>query len=122
LRCTAVQYASTAATMLKSLVLNPGGNHATGISKKVADRLTAGIMRFQPIVAAAKMCDKPESDNVTIVTYMLDEVFGYAKYSAITSEFAIKSTFLNQGPRLHSAAPQSHFQICGCPILPLPTS
>lgn len=38
------------------------------IPKKAADRIIAGIKRFQPVVAAAKTRDVNESDTVIIVT------------------------------------------------------
>jgi hypothetical protein len=49
------------------------------ISKKVSERLVAGIKRFQPILLSAKSRDLGESDTVTIVVDMLAEVFGYDK-------------------------------------------
>src|SRR6267378_1042283 len=60
---------------------------------KVAARLSAAIKRFQPIIASAKSRDVNESDTVIIVTDMLSEIFGYDKYSEITSEHAIRGTF-----------------------------
>lgn len=63
------------------------------VPKKVAERLVAGIKRYQPILAAAKVRDVGEADTVTIVKDMLAEVFGYDKYSEVTSEFAIRGTY-----------------------------
>lgn len=63
------------------------------VPKKVAERLVAGIKRYQPILAGAKARDVGEADTVTIVKDMLAEVFGYDKYSEVTSEFAIRGTF-----------------------------
>jgi hypothetical protein len=65
------------------------------IPTKVKDRLTAGIKRFQPILASAKARDVNESDTVTIITDMLGEVFGFDKYSEITSEYVIRGTFVD---------------------------
>ena len=62
------------------------------IPKKVAERLVGGIKRFQPILSAARARDVGESDTVTIVKDMLADVFGYDKYSEVTSEFAIRGT------------------------------
>lgn len=70
------------------------------VPKKVADRLIAGIKRFQPVLAAAKSRDVGESDTVTIVKDMLAEVFGYDKYSEVTSEFAIRSTYCDLAIKL----------------------
>lgn len=63
------------------------------IPSKVATRLAAGIKRFQPILENAKTRDVNESDTVTILTDILQEVFGYDKYSDITSEHSIRGTF-----------------------------
>jgi len=63
------------------------------VPSKVADRLSAGIKRFQPILASAKTRDVNESDTVIIVTDILSEVFGYDKYSEITSECSIRGTW-----------------------------
>jgi hypothetical protein len=63
------------------------------VPSKVAARLSAGIKRFQPIIASAKSRDANESDTVIIVTDMLSEVFGYNKYSEITSECSIRGTW-----------------------------
>ena len=63
------------------------------IPKKVRDRLVKQIPRFQKILANAKNRDIHESDTVTIVVDMLESVFGFDKYTEITSEHAIKGTF-----------------------------
>lgn len=70
------------------------------IPKKAAERLIAGLKRFQPILAAAKSRDVGESDTVTIITDMLAEVFGYDKYSEITSEYAIRGTYCDLAIKL----------------------
>jgi predicted type IV restriction endonuclease len=63
------------------------------IPSKVFDRLTSGLKRFQPILSAAKSRDAGEADTSTIVKDMLSEMFGYDKYSEVTSEFMIKGTY-----------------------------
>ena len=63
------------------------------IPKKVAERLVEGIKKFQKIVADAKTRDIGEADTVTIVTEILSEIFGYDKFTEITSEYAIKGQF-----------------------------
>lgn len=63
------------------------------IPKKVAARLVAGLKRYQPILAAAKARDVGEADTVTIIKDMLADIFGYDKYSEVTSEFSIRSTY-----------------------------
>lgn len=63
------------------------------IPKKVAERLVAGIKKYQPILASAKARDVGEADTVTVIKDMLADVFGYDKYSEVTSEFAIRGTY-----------------------------
>ena len=63
------------------------------IPVKVRTRLLAGVKKFQHILKLAKTRDINESDTVTIIMDMLQEVFGYDKYSEITSEYAIKKTY-----------------------------
>lgn len=70
------------------------------IPKKVAERIVAGLKRFQPILASAKARDVGESDTVTIITDMLAEIFGYDKYSEITSEYAIRGTYCDLAIKL----------------------
>jgi len=67
---------------------------------RVVDRLMTGIKRFQPILASAKARDVNESDTVILVTDMLSEIFGYDKYSEITSECSIRGTFCDLGIKI----------------------
>lgn len=76
-----------------------GGNMAS-LPKKVAERLASGIKRFQPILAAAKARDVGEADTVTIIKDMLAEVFGYDKYSEVTSEFSIRGTYCDLATKI----------------------
>jgi hypothetical protein len=73
------------------------------VPNRVSERLAAGIKRFQPILASAKSRDVGESDTVIIVTDMLSEVFGYDKYSEITSETAIRGTWCDLAIKLDGA-------------------
>lgn len=63
------------------------------ITPKTKERIVAGIKKFQPILNRARAADINESDTVTIIADMLCDVFGYDKYTEVTSEFAIKKTF-----------------------------
>lgn len=60
---------------------------------KVQTRLTCGLKKFQNILKVAKAKDINESDTVIIIMDILAEIFGYDKYSEITSEYAIKKTY-----------------------------
>lgn len=70
------------------------------IPKKVAERLVAGIKRYQPILVAARARDVGEADTVTIIKDMLSDVFGYDKYSELTSEFAIRGTYCDLATKI----------------------
>jgi Type I restriction enzyme R protein N terminus (HSDR_N) len=70
------------------------------IPKRVSERLVAGIKHFQPILTAAKDRDVGETDTVTIVKDMLADVFGYDKYSELTSEFSIRGTYCDLAIKL----------------------
>ncbi len=70
------------------------------IPNKVRDRLVAGIKRFQPILANAKARDINETDTVTIVKDLLAEIFGFDKYAEITSEYAIRGTYVDLAIKL----------------------
>lgn len=73
------------------------------VPSKVAERLVAGLKRFQPVLLAAKSRDVGESDTVTIIVDMLAEIFGYDKYSEITSEYAIRSTYCDLATKIEGA-------------------
>jgi predicted type IV restriction endonuclease len=70
------------------------------LPKKASERISAGLKRFQPILATAKSRDVNESDTVVIITDLLQEIFGYDKYSEITSEHMIKGTFCDLAVKL----------------------
>jgi hypothetical protein len=88
----------------------PNVTYMAKIPRKVAERLVAGIKRFQPILAAAKVRDVGESDTVMIVTDMLAEIFGYDKYSEITSEFAIRGTYCDLATKI-DGVPQTLIEV-----------
>ncbi|WP_292992711.1 type I restriction enzyme HsdR N-terminal domain-containing protein [Nitrosomonas sp.] len=70
------------------------------IPKKVNERLVAGIKKYQPILAAAKARDVGEADTVTIIKDMLSDIFGYDKYSDLTSEYAIRGTYCDLATKI----------------------
>lgn len=65
------------------------------ISKRVAERLSQQLKRFQPILAAARARDISESDTVLIITDMLCDMLGYRRYVDITTEFAIRGSYVD---------------------------
>jgi hypothetical protein len=52
-----------------------------------------GLKKYQAIVNLLKKKDANESDTVTVVTDILQEIFGYDKYTEVTSEYAIRGTY-----------------------------
>lgn len=70
------------------------------ISSKVRERVASGIKKYQPILTSAKSRDVHESDTVTIITDMLTDIFGYDKYSEITSEYNIRGTYVDLAIKL----------------------
>ena len=63
------------------------------INLKISERISLGLKKFHSILDSAKTRDVTEADTVTIIKDMLSEVFGYDKYSEITSEYAIRGTY-----------------------------
>jgi hypothetical protein len=70
------------------------------IPGKVAERLSSGLKRFAPVLAAAKSRDVNESDTSMIVTDMLADIYGYDKYSEVTRELAIRGTYCDLATRI----------------------
>jgi hypothetical protein len=71
------------------------------LPKKATERIAAGLKKFQPVVQSARTRDINESDTVVILTDMLCEIFGYDKYSEISSEHMIRSTFCDLSIKLN---------------------
>ncbi len=63
------------------------------ISKRAQERLLAGLKRYQPVFEAARKRDVSESDTAVMVADFLADTLGYAKYTEITTEFAIRGTY-----------------------------
>jgi predicted type IV restriction endonuclease len=72
------------------------------IPKKINERLIVGIKKYQPILVSAKSRDVGEADTVTLIKDMLSDIFGYDKYSEVTSEFAIRGTFCDLAIKLEN--------------------
>lgn len=63
------------------------------ISKRYLDRAKPNLKRYQKAFEIARGRDANESDTCVIITDFLADVLGYDKYSEVTTEFAIRSTF-----------------------------
>lgn len=70
------------------------------VPTKVAARIAAGIKQYQPILTAARSRDVNEADTGVIITDMLCGIFGYDKYSEVTSEHAIRGTYCDRAVKL----------------------
>lgn len=75
----------------------------TSIPAKASARISSGLKSFQPILDSARARDANESDTVIIVMDLLHEVFGYNKYTEITSEKAIRGTFCDLAIKIDGA-------------------
>lgn len=73
------------------------------VPTKAAERIRDGLKRFQPILSSAKARDVNESDTVVIVTDLLQYVFGYDKYSEITSEHMIRGTYCDLAVKIQGS-------------------
>lgn len=70
------------------------------IPNRVAERLAAGIKKFQPVLSSAKARDVNESDTSMIVTDFMADVLGFDKYAEITRELCIRGTFCDLATRI----------------------
>lgn len=63
------------------------------IPKKVSDRFVSTLKIYQAIAVAHKNRDVSEADTVTLIKDILADVFGYNKYTELTSEQQIRGTY-----------------------------
>src|SRR5687768_16462172 len=63
------------------------------VSKRFLDRAKGSLRRYQKILESARARDVNESDTCVILTDFLGDVLGYDKYTEVTTEFSIRSTF-----------------------------
>lgn len=61
----------------------------SGLLVKVKDRRVTGIKKFQPALSSAKTRDANKPDIVTLVADPLEILFGYDKYSEMTSDYIL---------------------------------
>lgn len=71
------------------------------VSKRFADRAKANLRRYQKVLESARARDVNESDTCVIVSDFLADVLGYDKYSELTTEYAIRSTFCDLALKLN---------------------
>ena len=63
------------------------------IPKKTKERIITAISRYQKIVHTAKAKDVNEADTVSVIKGILEEAFGWDRFTEITSEYAIRGTY-----------------------------
>ena len=65
------------------------------LGKKTLDRIARGLSRYHVILVSAKKRDVSESDTVVMIGDMLADILGYEKYVEISTEFAVKGTYVD---------------------------
>lgn len=78
------------------------------VGKKALDRISRGLKRYQDILVAARKRDVSESDTVVIIGDMMADILGYEKYVEISTEFAVKGTYVDLAVKVGS---EIHFLI-----------
>jgi hypothetical protein len=66
-----------------------------GISAKVVTRITTQLKRYQAVLANLQKRDVSEADTVTVINDMLADICGYDKYLHVTSQYAIRGTYVD---------------------------
>ncbi len=72
------------------------------LPKKYIDRVQSNLKRYQKIAEQQKINDVAEADTVTLVKDILADVFGYDKYTELTSEFQIRGTYCDLAVKIDS--------------------
>src|SRR5688500_12420991 len=63
------------------------------VSKRFLERAKSSLRKYQRAFEAARSRDVNESDTCVILSDFLADVLGYDKYSEVTTEFAVRTTF-----------------------------
>ena len=71
-----------------------------GVSAKVETRITTQVKRYQSVLSAIQKKDISEADTVTVINDILADVCGYDKYHEVTSQYAIRGTFVDLAVRV----------------------
>jgi predicted type IV restriction endonuclease len=66
-----------------------------GISAKVSTRIITQLKRYQTVLANLQKRDVSEADTVTVINDMLADICGYDKYLHLTSQYAIRGTYVD---------------------------
>jgi hypothetical protein len=66
-----------------------------GISAKVENRIVTHLKRYRTVLSNIQKRDVSEADTVTVINDILADVCGYDKYHQVTSQYAIRGTFVD---------------------------
>ena len=74
----------------------------TKINRKIQERLRAGLRCFRPVLKVARERDASRADTATLALDLLSDLFGFDRYSEVTSELdnreaASRGRLLNWG-------------------------
>ena len=72
------------------------------VSARVAERISTQLKKYQSILTEAHARDVSESDTAVIVGDMLVDVLGYKKYVEVTTEHAIRGTYVDLAVKVGS--------------------
>ncbi len=72
------------------------------VAKKFFDRVSSKLKIYQSITASHRTRDVSEADTVTVVKDILSDIFGFDKYTELTSEQQIKGTFCDLAIKIDS--------------------
>jgi hypothetical protein len=65
------------------------------ISAKVSTRITTQLKKYQSVLSNLQKRDVSEADTVTVINDMLSDICGYDKYLHVTSQYAIRGTYVD---------------------------
>ncbi|MBK3662694.1 hypothetical protein JJE66_15790 [Bradyrhizobium diazoefficiens] len=65
------------------------------LSTRVATRITSQLKRYQSVLTGLLKRDVSEADTVAVVNDMLFDICGYDKYLHVTSQYAIRGTYVD---------------------------
>lgn len=91
---------STSTGFLGATQLRGASMSTIKITKKTQERIVSGLKKYQPIVGRLRERDISEADTVTVIKDMLTDIFGYDKYTELTSEQQIRGTFCDLAIRV----------------------
>jgi hypothetical protein len=66
-----------------------------GISLRASTRIATQIKKYQRVLTNIQKKDISEADTITVVNDILADVCGYDKYHEVTSQYAIRGTYVD---------------------------